>query len=251
MSADEGAPHRLGGAEAAARGDRRRRCRSSTPARWRAASTRTRSTYRAGVTPTSSVNDAAEVPLAHRGPRRRAGRAGGRRPGRSSMSSCASRIGRRSARWRSTPARRTASARRGGAGTSPATGRRSGRPRLPWSSSTSASARSMPAVTPADVHTLPSRCVDRVGVDRQPRVARRPAASARAQCVVTVRPSSRPASAARNAPLHTVATRRLRAPRRADPVDERLRRARDVCAPSPPGINSVSILVRPDGQTEP
>ena len=35
--------------------------------------------------------------------------------------------------------------------------------------------------------------------------------SARAQCVVTVRPSSSPASAARNAPVHTVASRRTAA----------------------------------------
>ena len=69
----------------------------------------------------------------------------------------------------------------------------------------------MPAVTPADVHTLPSRTKIGSGstVDVRDSVAR--ARSHARQCVVARRPSSSPAAASTNAPVHTDATRRLRA----------------------------------------
>ena len=87
--------------------------------------------------------------------------------------------------------------------------------------------------------------VDGVGIDRDPRVlvGQLPCA---AQWVVTVRPSSRPASAAMNAPVHTVAILELRrAAPRIHSTNWRSNRA--ARAPSPPGISSVSILVRLTG----
>jgi hypothetical protein len=76
----------------------------------------------------------------------------------------------------------------------------------PWSDSTSASARSMPEVTPAEVQTRPSRRWIASAWTSTPGYSR---ASARAhrQWVVAVRRSSRPAAASRNAPVHTDATR--------------------------------------------
>ena len=73
----------------------------------------------------------------------------------------------------------------------------------------------MPAVTPADVHTLPSRT--KIGSDSTVTcgctvgevLARRSSASSARL------PSSRPAAASTNAPVHTDATRRLRRASRA------------------------------------
>ena len=89
----------------------------------------------------------------------------------------------------------------------------------PRSSSTSASARSIPAVTPADVHTLPSRT--KIGSGSTVTLGyRRAKSSHHAQCVVARRPSSSPAAASTNAPVHTDVTRRLRRASRRTPGNE-------------------------------
>jgi hypothetical protein len=82
--------------------------------------------------------------------------------------------------------------------------------RGPRSSSTSASARSMPAVTPADVRTGPS--TTKIG-SRSTATAgwRRCRSSQYCQWVVARRPSSSPALASTYAPVQTDATRRARA----------------------------------------
>ena len=96
----------------------------------------------------------------------------------------------------------------------------------------------MPAVTPAEVETLPSRT--KIG-SRSTRTAGTAAASAShtAQWVVARRPSSSPASPRRNAPLQTEVTRRARsAVRRIHDTSRAFRMAARV--PSPPAISSVS-----------
>lgn len=121
----------------------------------RACSTRTRSTYRPGVTPVSAWKARAKC----RGDSAaRAARASTLRsaPGCSVIQCCTSRSGSRRAvcaascalncAWFPGRRRKTTRCR--------AMDRASSRP---WSSSTSASARSMPAVTPAEVATGPSR----------------------------------------------------------------------------------------------
>src|SRR3954465_9742078 len=85
-----------------------------------------------------------------------------------------------------------------------ATVRATSRPR---SSSTMARARSIPAVTPADVQTLPWRV--KIGSGSTSTSGwRRARASHADQWVVTRRPSSSPAWASRKAPVQTDATRR-------------------------------------------
>ncbi len=109
----------------------------------------------------------------------------------------------------------------------------------PRSSSTRASARSMPAVTPAEVHTRPSR--RKIG-SQSTRTSgcSRASCSSRAQCVVTRRPSSRPAAASRNTPLHTEATRR--APAAAAATQETsAASSRARSTPSPPTTTRVSV----------
>ena len=89
----------------------------------------------------------------------------------------------------------------------------------PWSSSTSLSDRSMPAVTPADVHTDPS-CT-KIG-SRSTRTPGKAAArrSHCDQCVVARFPSSSPARASTKAPEHTDVTRRVARRGGRDPADE-------------------------------
>ena len=81
----------------------------------------------------------------------------------------------------------------------------------PRSSSTSASERSIPAVTPADVQTGPSRM--KIG-SQSTRSSGRWLAScpARLQWVVTVHPVTSPAAASRNTPLQYEVTRRAPVP---------------------------------------
>ena len=73
-----------------------------------------------------------------------------------------------------------------------------------------ASARSMPAVMPAEVHTGPSRTKMRSGSSRT-RGKRRAKSAVRFQWVVARRPSSRPAAASTKAPEQTLAVRLARA----------------------------------------
>ena len=96
----------------------------------------------------------------------------------------------------------------------------------------------MPAVTPADVYTRSSRT--KMG-SRSTRTAgnRRASASHAAQWVVARRPSSSPASARRNAPVHTAATRLARRAVRRIQGTMRPSRARGR-VPSPPATRSVS-----------
>lgn len=64
----------------------------------------------------------------------------------------------------------------------------------------------MPAVTPADVYTVPSRTKIASGSTVTPECRRARVAACR-QCVTARRPSSSPARASRNAPVHTDAVR--------------------------------------------
>src|SRR6266446_4309390 len=77
----------------------------------------------------------------------------------------------------------------------------------PWSSSIKASARSIPAVMPAEVHTLPSRQKMRSASTRMDGYSRCRRAAYR-QCVVARRPSNNPAAARTNTPVQTLAPRR-------------------------------------------
>jgi hypothetical protein len=109
----------------------------------------------------------------------------------------------------------------------------------PWSSSTSASARSIPAVTPADVHTFPSWTKIGSQSTASPGYSVR-SCSSRPQCVVTRRPSRTPASASSNAPLHTDATRRaVRAACATQSTSAVAPRA--AATPTPPATTSVSM----------
>ncbi|MNN38892.1 hypothetical protein D3C81_1529090 [compost metagenome] len=77
----------------------------------------------------------------------------------------------------------------------------------PQSASTSASARSMPAVTPAEVQTAP--CWMKIASASTSRAGKRCCSvSHMAQWVAARQPSSSPALASRKAPLHTEAIRR-------------------------------------------
>lgn len=76
----------------------------------------------------------------------------------------------------------------------------------PWSSSTSASARSIPAVTPAEVAGLPSRT--KIGSGSTSTAGKvRARWSQTVQCVVTRCPSSCPAAASSRAPVQTETSR--------------------------------------------
>lgn len=79
----------------------------------------------------------------------------------------------------------------------------------PWSSSTSASARSMPEVTPADVATFPSRTKMGSGSTVTAGCSRA-SRSQNAQWVVTRRPSRSPARASSMAPVQTDTSRSAR-----------------------------------------
>jgi hypothetical protein len=97
----------------------------------------------------------------------------------------------------------------------------------------------MPAVTPADVHTSPSRT--KIGSVSTVTAGYCSASAAQLdQWVTARRPSSRPASASRNAPLHTEATRRER-PAAAAIQSIRPRSAHAARFPGPPTTTSVSI----------
>ncbi|MNI39172.1 hypothetical protein D3C73_933470 [compost metagenome] len=113
----------------------------------------------------------------------------------------------------------------------------------PTSRSINAKARSMPAVTPADVQYLPlsmkmrSSCTRRAGCICRSRSAER-------QCVVTARPSSRPAAASTKAPVHTLHVRGARASRRRNQaIVSGWALARS--APGPPGTSSMSMGASP------
>src|SRR5262245_50227189 len=175
--------------------------------RRRAASTRARSTKRAGVIPTSNVNTRAKLRMLMAA--RRASDATERSAaGCSPIHAWRSRIGSWSAvcaiscalycDWPPGLLRNMTSSR--------ATARATARPK---SCSTSASARSIPAVTPADVKTRPSRT--KIGSGS---TATRGYCSASCrhapQWVVARRPSSKPASANRKAPVQTEPSRRTR-----------------------------------------
>ena len=178
--------------------------------------------------PVSSLNARAKWRSLMCGALRRA-----RRPTRSAsrlsvIHACSSRSGARAAacacspalncawppgrRTKSTSLRATSSARAG-----------------PRSSSTSASARSMPAVTPAEVRIGPS--ATKIGSGSTVTAGKaRASASHHAQCVVARRPSSSPARASRKAPVQTEATRRARGAASGDPADEQVvGRSRRAC----------------------
>lgn len=100
----------------------------------------------------------------------------------------------------------------------------------------------MPAVTPAAVHT---DGVLRTKIGSASTVTEgnsRASWSANAQWVVARQPSSRPACAARNAPVQTLTTRRARgAASRSQAMSCRSRRA--ALTPPPPGTTRVSTGV--------
>ncbi len=109
----------------------------------------------------------------------------------------------------------------------------------PRSSSTRASARSMPAVTPAEVHSRPSRMKIGSQSTCSPGYSRASCA-ARPQWLVTRWLVASPAAASRNTPLHTEVTRRAPAP--AAPIQlSRPWSARAASTPPPPVTTSVSI----------
>ena len=94
----------------------------------------------------------------------------------------------------------------------------------PRSSSTSATAKSSPAVTPAAVRSSPS--LTWMASSSTPTIGYRCASCwATAQCVVTLRPSSKPAAARKNAPVHTDPNRRVFGRPSSQPIEDRHRRA--------------------------
>ena len=99
----------------------------------------------------------------------------------------------------------------------------------------------MPAVIPAEVHTSPSRT--KMASGSTVIVGKRSASSSQLfQCVVARLPSSRPAAASTNAPLHTDAVRRARraACRIASIIASSWTASR---TPSPPATTRVSSAV--------
>ena len=82
---------------------------------------------------------------------------------------------------------------------------------------------------------------DRIGLDGRPSGCRRARTSHARQCVVARRPSSSPAAASTNAPVHTDATRRLRRGGALRPTRRARRPGPRRIAPSPPTTTSVSI----------
>src|SRR5262249_28469780 len=105
-----------------------------------------------------------------------------------------------------------------------ATAKATSRPR---SSSTSARARSIPAVTPAEVYTPPSRTKIGSG-STSIRGYCRARRSQNSQWVVASRPSSSPAAASRKAPVQTDPTPRAR------PAEGRSHRRRSASPPPHP-----------------
>ena len=233
--ADERAAHRLGGAVAAGAGgllDAARRCPRGGGARPRAG--RGRRTGRAACRPRRRRRGRTGAGTgwpARRGPRRR----GRRRDARRSTAGPRA-AARGSATWAESwalncdwlPGRRRNTTR--WRATASATSR-------PRSSSTRASARSMPAVTPAEVATLPS--LMKIGSGSTVTSGYRAASSAQyAQWVVTRLPCSSPAAASRNAPVQTDAIRSR--PRRVAGAASAPGPGRRRRAPSPPGTSSRS-----------
>ena len=110
----------------------------------------------------------------------------------------------------------------------------------PRSSSTRASDRSIPAVTPALDHTAAVPHVNRVGVDDDVRVGTgeflRPRPMGRHPCPRRAVPPRAP----RNAPEHTVATRRARRAASRHPADQPAS-STAAATPPPPGRSRVSI----------
>ena len=104
----------------------------------------------------------------------------------------------------------------------------------------------MPAVTPAAVQTFSELCT-KIGsgstvIDGNSRAS----CPANAQCVVATQPSISPACAARNAPVHTLTTRRVcSAAICTHPTVSGSRRASST--PMPPGSTRVSIGSRGSG----
>ncbi len=187
---------------------------------------------------------AQEVALADRHPGRQDGRSGGRRAGSASISSWAWRTGSWRARrrhtgaanWLCVPGRRrnTTSHRATVSATS-----------TPWSSSTSASARSIPAVTPADVHT--SRRGPRSGSAS----TSTPGCSAASRRAVPSgsSPADRPAAPPRRGGTHRCRHRRRGAHRRPSLQLHRPARRRAMAwwTPEPPGTISVSTAPSSSG----
>src|SRR6185437_6547369 len=96
----------------------------------------------------------------------------------------------------------------------------------------------MPAVTPADVQTAPSRT--KIGSDSTCTAGKRRANSVQNdQWVAARRPSSTPVEASRNAPVQTEATRRAFLARRRT-QSTRAASAAAASTPGPPTIRSVS-----------
>ena len=103
----------------------------------------------------------------------------------------------------------------------------------------------MPAVMPADVHTLPSWT--KIGSGSSFTLGKRWANSPqRLQWVAARRPSSRPAVASRKAPLHTEATRRAFFARALIQPTSCLSWQAG-CTPQPPATISVSTAARGAG----
>ena len=98
----------------------------------------------------------------------------------------------------------------------------------------------MPAVTPAAVHIV-SELRMKIGSGSTSMAGNsRAKRSAKAQCVVTRQPFSSPASAARNAPVQTVTTRRaLPAVALIQPISSGSDRASPT--PPPPGSRTISM----------
>ena len=236
--ADERAAHRLGGAEADARGDGG----DGVVGLLELAAGRLDAGGGdvAGRRHADLGGEAAqEVALAHRHPAAPARPSGGRRPGRRRSGPGPGAPARR-APVGATPARRTGSASPGRRRNITSQRATVSATSTPWSSSTRASATSMPAVTPADVHTSPSRI--QIGS----------ASTSTAGCSAGEPPGPGPVRrrppAVEQARRRRAGTRRCRRRRRAgraaasvgDRGDQRRRRPRAARTPTPPGTISVS-----------
>ena len=104
----------------------------------------------------------------------------------------------------------------------------------------------MPAVTPAAVHTVDELRTKIGSGSTATEGNSRASRPAYAQCVVAGQPSSRPASAARNAPVQTLTTRRaLAATALIQSMTSAFRRAASI--PAPPGSTTVSTGRRGSG----
>ena len=203
----------------------------------RAVSTRTRSTKRPGGTPTSRVNTRVKfrgliaADLRHRRDRVIVGGIAAHRvDGSADTVGCPPDGPRR--------APRTVTARLVGEGTSRATAPTVCAQSTPRSSSTSARARSMPAVTPADVHTPSWTWIGSASTTASGKSCA--SCAARAQCVVTRRPAISPPRRA-----GTLPNRPNRRVERASPPNAANRRVRRRVrarrTPAPPATRTVSI----------